>query len=89
MPEYVYCETEWTTCMSRWHIRKQVGRMTALCGRRVAQDIVARLNEYHNRYTCPTCLKAYSQAANATPGDEKGLDLPKPLPDTKTQQRRS
>jgi len=84
--EYAYCESIHASGSSRWHIRRltAAGRKLgggadtpALCGLTVAWDIGVVVGEWHNKYACPKCWKAYSTAIQAAPGDDLPPDVTK------------
>ncbi len=67
---YSFCESQWASSESKWHIRKltEKGKMCgggadtkALCGLTVAWDLEkVTLTEFHLRESaCPRCVEAY------------------------------
>ena len=68
--DYSFCETAHATGSSPWHIRKltSAGKKLgggadtpALCGRKVAWDIKANINEFAIKYACAHCQDAFKE----------------------------
>jgi hypothetical protein len=66
---YSFCETQWATADSKWHIRElsDKGRKLgggadtpSLCEREMAWDLKVELTEFHvDNNTCAKCRKHY------------------------------
>lgn len=77
MINYSFCESQWATGTSPWHIRRltKLGKKLsggadtpALCGRKVAWDLEVDITEHHLTHCCICCREEYYESTNKITG---------------------